>query len=394
MGIAHFILTLGIMGLFALSSQSHAQESSTSFPATINYHADSKILTQSVSPEFTKKVWNLKTGFLARGEGKDDGFGSVIGVESKLELPFTSWLKVEAAPYITYYSSRVQRRFDDDTYEDRIGLSYGYLTFAPTKNLALKTGAVSQFHLNNSQMVSSFRSFPGGLVEYRTHSDIGFSGGARAQLVVPTSSSLNTQRQDREELPTLETQSLFLEYNHPSRYMRSQAGRYAWSQMPARTAYDSTRAGNTPGNDGLDPEARLRYGFEGWFGDVEGGWILDSGLSFGAKFKRFHNNQAPSNLADSQLLSLFGNQRFDQFSLGLESGTFFSEADATVARYSSSGFGNTNREGHFVEGKVDFHPFKFFLVAKYVNAREINNGPSQDNMTNLSLMLESYEFQF
>ena len=101
--------------------------------------ASSRLETQ-VDPEihatgFTQKTWSLKTGFEARNEDKDDGFASLLLAEAELEFTFSPWLRLEASPYVAYYSSRVQERFDDDTYSSRLGLTYGHLTIEPDSRL-------------------------------------------------------------------------------------------------------------------------------------------------------------------------------------------------------------------------------------------------------------------
>lgn len=345
-------------------------------------------------PTFTKKTWSLRSGFEGRNEGKDDGFASLLSVNAQFEMTFTPWLKLEAAPYIAYYSSRVQERFDDDTYQSRMGLGYGHFTLSPVEEVQVKAGAIAQRHLNNSQMISTFRSFPGGLVEYNALPGSVLSGGVRAQYVVPTSSSLNTERQDQEELPTFETQALFLEYKPLDFEVEFQVGRFAWGKLPASVAKDSSQAGNTPAGGDLDPESKLASGFEGWFGSVDGLYKFSNGYASGFKFKRFSNQKAPSNLADSQRLSLVGLKEFDLYGVEIEGGSFFSEADATVAKYSSSGFGNTNRKGQFVKTSLDFKKYRFFVRAEYASAQVINGRSFQDNMNNFSLMVESYAFQF
>ncbi len=350
---------------------------------------------QSDRAVFTQRSWFLRSGFEGRAEGRDDGFASVLWVGGNFEMPFTDIFSIEASPYIAYYSARVQERFRDDTYDGRVGLNYGHLSLVPLNGLTLRAGAISQMHINNSQMISSFRSFPGGFAEYRLWSDQSLSGGLRAQYVIPTSASLNTERQDRETLPTFDTQSLFLDFIEPNYRISAQAGRYSWSAQPAGVAFDSANAGNRAPNTDNVAEARLASGFTGWFGDLEGTYTFDEQeVTAGAKFKRFHNAHAPSNFADSQRASVLGRKDYKEYGFELELGNFFSEADATVARYSSSGFGNTNRKGNFAEARLNLKKYRFFVDARWTQADVISNTSAQDDMTNFSLMVESYAFQF
>lgn len=385
MGKAQYILTVWVLGL-CLPGLAFAEEAPpVSTLETYHY--------QSESAHFSQRTWSFETGFLGRREGKNDGFGSYLQAGAQLEMPFTSWMKIEAAPYIIQYSSRVQQQFDDDTYEGRFGLDYGHITLLPLEGLVVKAGAISQKHLDNKQMISSFRSFPGALIEYR-YGATEWSTGVRGQYVIPTSSSLNTERQDREALPTFGTQALFLDYNSPFFLISAQAGRYAWSDLPAKVAIDSTRAGNLPANESLDPEVRFRHQFAGWFGGINGLYSFDNGYGLGVSFKRFHNEEAESRYADSQYISIYGSKLFANHEFELEVGNYFSEADATVAKYASSGFGNTNRRGNFVSAQLDFKRYKFLVKAEYALIDEINQVSWQADMTSFKVTVESYEFQF
>jgi len=384
-----FWMTAGCCVLLSTAGSSWAASGEESPTSTLAVPAQ-----ENPSPSFTRKNWSLSTGFVSRNEGKDDGFGSLLAANAELEFAFSPWMKVEAAPYLAYYSSRVQERFSDDTYDSRLGLTYGHLTFTPLKGLSIKAGAIPQKDLNNSLLISSFRSFPGGAVEYRGQLDDETGFGLRARYLIPTSSSLNTQREDEEKLPLFQTQSFFAETSSADWNWSLQGGLFQWSSLPSKVAYESTRAGNTPANQFLDPEAKFLYGYKGWFGNLEAMYFFHQGSRLGFDFKRFSNTKAPSNLADSQLISLKGGHEFGDFGVAVEAGSFFSEADATVAKYSSSGFGNTNREGNFLEAKLDFKKYKFYLTSKYVKANELNDGPAQDDADSLSFMVESYEFQF
>lgn len=383
---------LGLALIFAAPNFAHADLDATS------RYAASRMETR-IDPDlhatgFNQKRWKLKTGFESRNEDKDDGFASLLLAEAELEFTFSPWLRLEASPYVAYYSSRVQERFDDDTYSSRLGLTYGHLTIEPLQGLFLKAGAIAQSHLNNSQMISSFRSFPGGMVEYKSPVLGLVSVGGRYQYLIPTSSSMNSERENEESLPTFQTASLFANLAQPQWTLGMQAGIYEWANLPAKVASQSTRAGNTPANELLDAEARFRYQYKGWFADIEGLYTFDNGFGMGGAFKRFSNTEAPSNMADSQRAGLTLVQDFGSFSAQIEGGSFFTEADATVARYTSSSFGNTNRTGYYLEGKVDIKPYKFYLVSSYTQANELNNGPSQDDANNFSFMVESYEFRF
>jgi len=388
-----FITFLGLTGLLCSAPKVWAQA-----PRAIGT-PDSASISESLSessssPEFTKKNWSFETGFKGRKEGKDDGFASLLRFSSEFEMRLSPWLRLEASPYASYFSSRVQQRFDDDTYQTRLGLNYGHLTAEPFSGLLFKAGAIPQAHLDNSQLVSKFRSFPGGLGEYSFKGIKDTEVGLRVQYVIPTSSSLNTQRESQEGLPTFVTETLFAKYSDSNWDTQSQIGLFSWNQIPARVAFESSRAGNTPANADSEAETRLRYGYSGWYGSLESIYSFDNGLGSGLAFHRISNTEAPSSLADSQRISLVGIFSQPNFGVKVEVGTFFSEGDATLARYASSGYGNTNRKGEQIFAELDVKPYKFFLKGEYGQANELNQRTYQDDIQDFSVTVESYEFQF
>lgn len=384
-----FITILGLLGVLLCSPFSWSQTTSEALASS-----NSESL-KAVKPNFTsQKTWSISTGFEGLKEGRDDGFSSVLRVSSDMNLQFSPWLKIQLRPYASYYSSRVQNRFKDDSYESRLGLSYAHLTLEPISGLDLKAGAISQKHIANKQLISSFRSFPGALVEYENLSLKNVAMGVRAQYVIPTSSSLNTDRQSQEALPTFQTESLFLNYTQTSWKLESQAGLFAWSNIPSKVAYESSQAGNTPANSDSEAESYLRYGYKGWFGSLKGNYTFESGLNLGLGMMRFSNTDAPTALADSQRVFGSAEYSFEKLGLAFELGSFFSEADASIAKYTSSGFGNTNRKGEYIEGKFDIKPYQFYVVSKYARANELNQISYQDDLESFSVMVESYEFQF
>lgn len=368
----------------------HAQTSDAQ--SSLETHIDSS----HFKGHFSKQTWSLTSGFESRTEGKDEGFASLLRAKASFIFPFTKSFKLEAEPYVEFYSSRVQQRFDDDSYQDRFGLSYAHLGLTPLEGLEIRGGAISQSHISNSQLISGYRSFPGGFAEYSRTLTQGLQVGLRGQYVVPTSSSLNTERESKEELPLFQTQSVFLNFNDEKDISaRVQMGRFQWSDLPAKIAFDSTRAGNTTSGDGsFGPESKLRYEYAGWFGSFDGAYTFFNDLKAGARFKRFQNQKAPANLADSQWMSLYGSYPLGNYGFEFEIGSFFSEGDSSISRYASSGKGNTNRKGEEVSAKLDLKKYQFFLSAVYTKANLINSNSYQDNMTNLQFMVETYAFQF
>ncbi len=108
------------------------------------------------------------------------------------------------------------------------------------------------------------------------------------------------------------------------------------------------------------------------------------------EFNRVHNFRAPGDSADGQLIGIGPKFKIgSNIEVDLRYRPYFIESDATVAAYSKSKFGNTNREGYNLEASVKFIKERFSIFAENYNARPINYDLNQRNLSIIYMGVET-----
>lgn len=342
--------------------------------------------------------WNVEAGGTGYNEGKDEGRGAYTFFRSKFNYKFADFLKLRTQPRVDFYFSQVQQRFDNDDMETKFRLSEAVVSLTPTDFLEINGGAISQTYLNSVMLVSRRRAFPGLQEMIFKNFDTG-NGNVRVGVVaaqmIPTSYSLNTEREDKEPLASFSTQALTVSGNYADQLNYDVvAGHYTWSNLPDHVAFQSGIAGNSVIGP-VAPGARFRYGFDGYFLSAQGCFCaLTSwgGLSFG--FERVKNSQAAAGLGDAQSWGIGPHLVFGDIAVDLSYRSFFIEKDTTVAYYTSTFLGNTNRMGDDVELKIDFRKHGFAVRAEWLNVVPIRSNDTQNTMTSILLGVESHYAPF
>jgi hypothetical protein len=223
--------------------------------------------------------------------------------------------------------------------------------------------------------------------------------GVKAQLIaeqtVPTSYSLNTERKDKELLPTFNTQSVHLSGKFLTAYeWKAFAGHFNWSNMPSTVAVQSQRLGNST-NDSIGPGMAFKSRFDGYFAGGELCTCNQQGtLGFVLEYQRVLNTVAVRGFGNAQTFGLGPHFVFGERVLDVRYRRFFSERDSTVSYYMTSFLGNTNRVGDEVEAKFDFRDYGFALVGKWANALTIRDSKFQETITSFELGVETHYAPF
>jgi hypothetical protein len=337
--------------------------------------------------------WNLNMGGISFQEGKDEGAAAFAWFSTGFKYNFTRWLKGEISPNLSLYSSRVQERYDDDTFQNRIWMMDAHLSFEPIEYFELRAGALNQGFLGSSMLVSSLRSFPGiqEIVKFK---------GEQAELkiivqqAVPTSHTLNTERATQEELPMFSTQTFTAKGKHFNLIeWKSTGGLFKWSSLPSKVISDSRLSGAM--GTGIEvTDSRFTYEHQGWFGTAELCLCMDSKIDVIGEIQRIHNTKADSFAADAQSLGIGGRVRFGDRELDLRYRQFFIESDATVAAYNKSSYGHTNRTGDGLEASLAFKKDHFKIYARGFRASPINVSEAQRDMSIYYLGVETDDASF
>lgn len=333
--------------------------------------------------------WQVQTGMETRDEGLDQAFATVVSAQTNFDVKLAPMLAMRLSPGATFFTSRFQQHINNDDYESQFYIGDSFVQFAPMQTLEFRAGSLSQQFIGNNQLVSQSRAFPGIMemvhfdLDSETHLDLS------AEQVVPTSRSLNVDRDGKEPMPYFHTQMASLRYE-PMQGLgfKVNAGHYSWLSLPSKVAYDSELLGNKP-TCGDEACSTFNYSFDGFFGAGSVTWSEPNLFGVTAGINLVRNMDAPTGHRDAQDLRLepFLDRKFYRAQLALD--YFFSETDVTPARYTSARFGNNNREGYAITGKVRFKKYNFSVYGQYVSADPIVNDLNQFHLTTAILGVET-----
>ncbi len=380
MGFVKQVLAALLLGIFLFSAFTYAQNT-----------ASSALKTGDLKPDFDKK-WQLGWSGQFVGqtyeEGKDQGGGVMITFQPHAQWNFLKDFRFYFEPRVRLSSSRMQQRFDDSPFDNYISVVDGYVGYSPISYLDLKVGALSQGFVDNSMLVSSWRTFPGSQEVVAVPLNQ-VKVGAKAEQVIPTSYSLNDERREVEKLPSLQTESIFVSGKHfDAIEWKANAGLFAWRNIPTKVVADSRLLGNV--GDGPDiPNSRFAYRHMGWYGGGDFCYCPKQVFGFALEYDRVQNTEAPGDAADAQSWGLGPVLTFDQRVLNLRYRQFFIESDATVAAYGKSRYGYTNRIGQELAAELQFKDKGFSIFTEWVTARTINIDPNQRDLQIVRVGLET-----
>ena len=355
---------------------------------TVNSLTTTTSSFRAFRPEW-KGSWRLGLGGENFREGRDEGMAAYVRLNAHFDYRFNDWLKARIDPRLKFYSSRVQERYDDDIYKGGLRARNAYVSATPVKWFEGRAGAFAEDFVDNPALISRRRVFP-GLAQIFTVEPI---ENVRGQLIlqqsIPTSYSLNADREGKEPLPLFQTQSVHvrgrnvygLEYD-------ANVGHFSWAQMPDNVAYKSAVMGNSVTGAQAAAGFRFLYGFDGFFG---GGEVLagDGPVRLKAEYRLVRNRLAPGDSADGQYWLIGPHLKIGDQVLKVHYGQFFVESDATVAQYNTPELGYNNRAGDIVLSRLEFPKQGFALKLEWTNARVIAPQYTQQSMTTLLFGVET-----
>ncbi len=359
-----------------------------SLPAFGQNSASSTLKSAELPPRKLEGEWNLSMGGISLVHGKDNEAAAFFYAGFNLDYKFAPWLRARLEPRASVFSSRVQERYSDSGEESRLWMYDGYVALEPVKFGELRAGAINQGFHGTSLLISGQRSFPGAqaIAKYGTGD---FNARLIVQQVIPTSHSLNTERATQEKMPTFSTQTLQLsDKNFGLIEWKAGVGLYDWSNIPDKVVSDSRLVGNVGVGENI-AGSRFLYDHQGWYAAgslclCTGSWI--SGI---IEYERVHNMKAPGDSADAQLVGIGPKMIFGDIVVDLRVRPFFTESDSTVAAYSKSKFGNTNRTGYNIEANVHFKKEGFSIYAENYQAEPINRDPNQRDLSIIYVGVET-----
>lgn len=359
-----------------VAGQAHGQSLRTKNPLSL------------VESKRAKVEWDLNMGAGYANEGKDDGALVYLYGGLNADLNFHKILSARLEPRIRFFEGRDQARYDDDLMSNRFMVQNMYLALKPIEIFEFRAGAHSQRETGSNLLVSNLRSFI-GFKEIAKWKMERMEARLVAQQVIPSSHSTNTERAEKEPMPSFRTEALEFEGQLTNFSWKATAGLFQWRNIPSKVVYESRIKGNE-GTGDLVPGSRFRFEHQGWYSAGTFCWCPES-ANFGVvgEFQRFKNVRAPENASDGQLVGVGPKFIFGERELNLRVRSYFTESDATVAVYSRSRFGFMNRQGTNIEASLAFKDLGFSVYAESYTAGTINSDPNQRDMQEYYLGVET-----
>lgn len=334
-------------------------------------------------------MWDLNIGGGYSSEGKDEGAMTYVYGGLDFNYKLLPNLKAKIEPRFRVYEGRVQARYDDDLMSNGFGAQNAYLSYEPIPYIELRGGAQSQREVRSPMLVSNYRAFTGAKEIFKFDTN-GVSYAAVFQQVIPSSQSLNTEREDKEPLPWFKTEALDLKGKTEWLEWRATGGLFQWESMPSKVVAESGQVGNLVNGD-LVPGATLQFEHKGWFASADGCFCNLGLVGILVEYQRISNTAAPSSVADAQLWGIGPRFTWNDMELDLRYRQFFIESEATVAIYNKSRFGHTNRMGDNLEAELRFKKLGFSLYAEGYRVNPITKTyhPNQFDMQEFYLGVET-----
>lgn len=308
-------------------------------------------------------------GFTFEGKGK---------LANELALKLNAQMKFESGTTQSLY-----RELDQN---NGFFIREAYADYRPFSFLRLKAGAISQKYLNAPLLVSQ-RSFP-AIVEKlyikRENTSIILS----AQQAIPTSSSFDQERSDKEPQASFQTQTLEGRIILGNLKMKGFITNYQFKNLPSKVAFESSIFGNTvPDND---------VGFSNFVFDYAGQVLgAEANLKFGAYeygagVQQIENKKAIEKFNTGRLGFIRALIPLGDDELEAKFERFFNESDSSVAYYNSALYGHNNRVGYSAFAKYSFRNRGFSINLGYVNSDVINQKALESKEEKFQLQLETF----
>jgi hypothetical protein len=319
----------------------------------------------------------FKTGFAEYTDSSDEQTAALLRVQSDFIYPFSREFQLQSDVDLAMLSQRVQQDVPaSDAFENGFRLKQVLLTYKILNFADLNAGVVNQHRsFVDMPFLVDDRGFP-GLMEnaYIGNDDLKLIGFL--EQGIPTSTSLDTDRVQKEPLPMYFSEGVRLNWKPTDQItVAPYALHYAFYDLPSVAAADSASLGNDVLNAG-ETNASFAYKFDGGVVGVAADWWAQPHWNLSLEYQAIRNFAAPANLGSGGLL--VGRSCFCYASLKVTPGllVFYNEADTAPAVYNDGRFGHNNRQGQGAELKLEFPNWKFSTVGRFINADVINDEPN------------------
>lgn len=324
-------------------------------------------------------------------EGEDSASQVLFGFNPHFNFNFHKNFWIDANLSMNLNSSRVQTRYINRNDENFV-LNELAINFQPTKYTLFKLGAINQGHLDSPMLISAI-SFPGAMANLEANSDRS-TFGIKAQRLIPTSTSFDSERTSKEALPLFQTAGVYGKAKLLNFIdIDGQINYYEFNKLPSVVAFESRRLGNDVSGIEIG-DSRFLNNFSGL------SQTANIKLNFHSKIEQFfkvaivENENTADGDNRAQLLETGLILKLANFNLIPSIATFYAEPNVAPAFYNSSLFGNTNRQGNKYALRAEMKSIKLNVEVGYIDAKTINTSVFQDDLSSLQLLMEMVDVKF
>ncbi len=323
-----------------------------------------------------------------------DAKGAAAKFSTLMNYRFVETLETNVELKLTLLSERAQEGLGDDFLDKGIRFRHGSLDWKPVPELKLSAGAIRQGYVVASDLlIDSDATFPAAFETLRLGNRyVGLE--VYAEQAIPTSRSLDSERVEKEKMPSLMVEKAALVVT-PNEYlqMKPYIGSFRFKDLPSKVASAGTTRGNTV-LPCLESDCRLEYGFEGIFYGAEGLLRFNDNIEFVSFYNEVKNNLAPNSYDTAREVGGLINWRTGNIVWRPELKGYFIESDAAVAAYNSAEMGGTNLQGTRSGLGIAFLKYKFRVDAGYFDSKVINPGLNQKDKKFVYIGLETFNVEF
>lgn len=374
---------ISLITCFVISS------SAISAATTSHTQSDQNTTTKKLSRKYSSKYrlrWKTNLGYQTFESVTDSSSIAAGGFTFDGQGKLANELFLRANAQMRFESGTTQSLYRELDQNNGLFIREAYADYRPFNFLRFKAGAISQQHLNAPLLVSR-RSFP-AVVEKLVISKDNTALILKAQQAIPTSSSFDQERSDKEPQASFQTQTIEGRAIFGNLMMKGFVTNFQFNNLPSKVAFDSSIFGNTvPDND---------VGFSNFVFDYAGqvlgaeAILKFSAYEFGAGIQQIENQEAPEKFNTGRLGFVRALIPFGDDELEMKFENFFNESDSSVAFYNSALYGHNNRVGYSAFAKYSFRNRGFAINAGYVNSDVINQRALESQEEKFQLQLETF----
>lgn len=324
-------------------------------------------------------------------EGEDEATMVILGISPKFQFKFSESLKIDSDISLNLASSRSQSRFiqrsDSSFFLNELALRYKPFSFS-----TLAVGSLAQDHLESPFLVSG-TSFPGSKLNLESNNSA-YVFGFKGQYLIPTSSSFDSDRTEKEGTPTLITQGIYGKYKvHNNFKIGAQVNYFQYNDLPAIVAFESKRRGNTVLGDDIG-DSRFATKFSGYSQSFYGlaSYTRDVEQKVSVNILENENTDPGNNRAQIIETQLILKSKNYDFKPGVS--FFYSEPDVAPAYYNSVSFGHNNRTGTKYSFRTKIKKHNLAVELSYTESKIINDTIYQNNLNSYAVLMEMLNVKF